>query len=196
MVENDSIIRMLTCGVASGYALESLTLLNLKASVFKGGMTFPIPEMRLKKFIQGVDRLFLVEEGDPYLELYVRAFAKDVNPNVQIFVKDNGYFPLAFGYDNSVPVKALTRVLKLNPPIDCEKKEAETEEFQKNSFFQGFRCFAPDALIGQVPTLPKERPRVRQYFSWMLGVMPSLLFRLTLHGIVHRNCLPDQLCRR
>ena len=96
-----------------GYALEALKLLNLKASVFKVGISFPLPEERLKKFFQGIRQLFVVEEVEPYLELYVRALAKDVNPDIQIFGKENGYFPLAFEYDTSVVVKAMTKALNL-----------------------------------------------------------------------------------
>lgn len=134
LIENDSVIGILTCGVGHGYALEALDLLNLKASLLKVGISFPLPERQLKKFLRGIKQLFVVEEGEPYLELYVRAFARDVNPNIQIFGKDNGYFPLAFEYDTSVLVKALTNALELNSPIDYGGKEVKAKEVQKLVF--------------------------------------------------------------
>jgi len=127
-------IGVLTCGVCHGYVLEALKLLNLKASTFKVGISFPLPEQRLKGFLQGIKQLFVVEEGEAYLELNVRALAKDVNPDIQIFGKDNAYFPLAFEYDTSVVVKSMAKALKLNSPINYEKREAEAKPLQKLVF--------------------------------------------------------------
>lgn len=134
VIENDSGIGILSCGVVHGYVLEALNLLNLNASTFKLGISFPLPERRLKEFLQGIKQLFVVEEGEPYLELYARALARDVNPHIQIFGKDNGYFPLPFEYDTSVVVKAMTKALKLNSPIDYEKREAKAKEIEKLIF--------------------------------------------------------------
>ncbi len=130
----DSDIGILTCGVVHGYTLEALNLLNVKASVFKVGMSFPLPEKKLKEFLRGIKRLFVVEEVEPYIELHATALAKEINPDLQIFGKDNGYFPLAFEYDTSVVVKAMAKALQLSVPIEYEKIEKRAKELQEIVF--------------------------------------------------------------
>ena len=134
VIENDSEVGVLTCGVVHGYALEALKLLDLKASIFKVGISFPLPEKRLKEFLRGIKHLFVVEELEPYLEIYVRAFAHDINQDIQIYGKENGYFPMPFEYDSSMVVKAMTKALKLPSPIEYQKKEAKANELQKLVF--------------------------------------------------------------
>ncbi|MDY7036534.1 MAG: thiamine pyrophosphate-dependent enzyme [Thermodesulfobacteriota bacterium] len=130
VTEDVSGIGVLTCGVVHGYAIEALKLLNIKASTFKVGISFPLPDRRLKEFLKGINKLFVVEEVEPYLEVHASALAKDVNPDIQIFGKENGYFPLAFEYNTSVVVKAMTKALGLRPSIEYEKKEAKARELQ------------------------------------------------------------------
>ncbi|MDY7034934.1 MAG: indolepyruvate ferredoxin oxidoreductase subunit alpha, partial [Thermodesulfobacteriota bacterium] len=134
VIENDSELGVLTCGVVHGYALEALKLLDLKASIFKVGISFPLPEKRLKEFLRGIKHLFVVEELEPYLEISVRAFAHDINQDIKIYGKENGYFPLPFEYDSSMVVKAMTKGLGLPSPIEYQKKEAKANELQKLVF--------------------------------------------------------------
>ncbi|MDY7036706.1 MAG: thiamine pyrophosphate-dependent enzyme, partial [Thermodesulfobacteriota bacterium] len=131
VIHADSDIGILTSGVVHGYAIEALVMLNLEASIFKAGMCFPLPEKRLKDFIKGLKKLFVVEEVEPFLETQVRSLAKDVNPEIEIFGKTNGYFPLAFETDTSLVVRAMSRALGLDLPIEYGEIEAKAEKLQK-----------------------------------------------------------------
>ena len=133
-IKADSDIGILTCGVCHGYGLEALKMLNLKASTFKVGISFPLPEKRLKEFLKGIKKLFVIEEVEPYLELNAKALAKEVNPNLEIFGKMNGYFPLPFEYDTSVVLKAMSKALGLTLPIEYEEIEAKVKELKKLVF--------------------------------------------------------------
>lgn len=133
-IKADSEIGILTCGVCHGYALESLKLLELEASTFKVGICFPLPEKRLKEFIRGIKKLFVVEEVEPYLELSIKALAQEVNPELEIFGKMNGYFPLPFEYDISIVVKAISKALHQSVPIDYEEIEAKGWEIKELVF--------------------------------------------------------------
>lgn len=77
---------VLTSGVAAAYATEALKRLGLegKVSVLKLGMVFPLPAAMLEEFLEGLDTLVVVEEGDPMVELQVRSFAKERNLPVRI----------------------------------------------------------------------------------------------------------------
>ncbi|MHB8262458.1 MAG: indolepyruvate ferredoxin oxidoreductase subunit alpha [Acidimicrobiales bacterium] len=60
--------------VASGISYQYVRDVLPDASVFKLGLTFPLPKERLTNFASKVDRLFVVEELEPYLEEALRLF--------------------------------------------------------------------------------------------------------------------------
>lgn len=62
-------VGVITSGVAYTYAKEVLP----DASFLKLGLTNPIPEKMIRDFAASVDRLFVVEELDPYLEEQIKA---------------------------------------------------------------------------------------------------------------------------
>ncbi len=64
---------IIASGVAYQYGREALP----GASFLKLGMTYPLPEERIREFARGVERLFVVEELDPFLEEQVRALGLD-----------------------------------------------------------------------------------------------------------------------
>jgi indolepyruvate ferredoxin oxidoreductase alpha subunit len=63
-IERGDGIGIVTSGVAYAYAREAFP----EASILKLGMTHPLPEHLVRDFAASVDRLYVVEEGDPYLE--------------------------------------------------------------------------------------------------------------------------------
>jgi indolepyruvate ferredoxin oxidoreductase, alpha subunit len=60
----DTKIGIITCGISYHYVKEIMP----DASVLKLGMTFPLPGKKIKEFAAKVDRLFVVEELEPYIE--------------------------------------------------------------------------------------------------------------------------------
>ncbi|MFH0728917.1 MAG: indolepyruvate ferredoxin oxidoreductase subunit alpha [Pseudomonadota bacterium] len=61
---NDTAIGVITSGISYQYVKEILP----EASVLKLGMTFPLPEKKIRDFAGKVGRLFVVEELEPYIE--------------------------------------------------------------------------------------------------------------------------------
>ncbi|WP_027717970.1 indolepyruvate ferredoxin oxidoreductase subunit alpha [Desulfovirgula thermocuniculi] len=64
----DRRVGVITSGVAYQYVREVLP----RASILKLGMTYPLPAGLIARFAREVERLFVVEELDPYLEDFVR----------------------------------------------------------------------------------------------------------------------------
>lgn len=83
---------IITSGVSYLYVMEALEELNLKIPVLKLGFFHPLPEEKIKKFINpptgGLKKVLIVEELEPYLEREVERIAKDVNPKLKIFGKN------------------------------------------------------------------------------------------------------------
>ncbi|BBO81146.1 indolepyruvate oxidoreductase subunit IorA [Desulfosarcina ovata subsp. sediminis] len=65
---NDPAVGVITSGIAYQYVKEILP----DASVLKIGMTFPLPRKMIAAFAAKVDRLFVVEELEPYIEDEIR----------------------------------------------------------------------------------------------------------------------------
>ena len=63
-VERGNRLGIITSGVSYQYAREIFS----EASILKLGMTFPIPKNLIREFASGVERLYVLEEGDTYLE--------------------------------------------------------------------------------------------------------------------------------
>ena len=72
---------------AYNYAVEAADLLGLDASVLKLGMTHPLPEKMIGEFLKKHEKIIVVEELEPYLEMQVKAIAKDYAPTVEIYGK-------------------------------------------------------------------------------------------------------------
>jgi indolepyruvate ferredoxin oxidoreductase, alpha subunit len=78
---NDTAIGVITSGISYQYVKEILP----EASVLKLGMTFPLPEKKIRAFAAKVGRLFVVEELEPYIEDELRIMG--------IAVEGKKYFP-------------------------------------------------------------------------------------------------------
>ena len=62
-------VGIITSGIAYQYAREAFP----EASILKLGMIFPLPKRMIRDFAESVDRLYVVEEGDAYLEEQILA---------------------------------------------------------------------------------------------------------------------------
>jgi len=78
---------IITAGVAYLYVKEALKELNLNYPILKIGFFSPLPEEKIKKFIQPLEQVLVVEELEPYLEKEVERLAKVINPKLRIFGK-------------------------------------------------------------------------------------------------------------
>jgi len=121
---------IVTSGVSFNYVMEALEELNLKIPVLKLSLTYPLPTERIKKFIENLKSVFVVEELEPIVENEVRMLAKDVNPKLKILGKD--YLPRVGEFKPETVLLAISRITgkkltfnyvshsrklkKLNPP--------------------------------------------------------------------------------
>jgi indolepyruvate ferredoxin oxidoreductase alpha subunit len=87
-------IGIISSGAAYNYAVEAVDVLGLDASILKLGMTHPLPEKRIAKFLKQHKKIVIIEELEPFMETQIKAIAKDHAPSVGIFGKTpNLYFP-------------------------------------------------------------------------------------------------------
>jgi indolepyruvate ferredoxin oxidoreductase alpha subunit len=78
---------IITCGISYQYAKEVFP----EASILRLGMTWPLPEKKIRDFSQSVDRLIVIEELDPFIEEAVRLLG--------IAVEGKSIFPITGEFD-------------------------------------------------------------------------------------------------
>ncbi len=72
---NDTKIGIITAGAPYQYAKESFP----EASYLKLGMLWPLPEKLIRDFASKVDKLYVLEELDPYIENHIKAMGIEVH---------------------------------------------------------------------------------------------------------------------
>ncbi len=60
--------------ITSGIVYTYIRELYPRASVLKLGLVHPLPEQLIRKFVDSVDRVFVVEELDPFFEMRIKAW--------------------------------------------------------------------------------------------------------------------------
>jgi indolepyruvate ferredoxin oxidoreductase alpha subunit len=93
---NDTSYGIITSGISYQYVKESLP----NASILKLGFSYPMPEKMIKEFASKVDKLYIVEELDPFIEETVKSWGIDcVGKEI---------FTLIGEYDPAMIKKAIT----------------------------------------------------------------------------------------
>ena len=64
-----------------------------KVAVLKLATPHPLPERLVGRLLEAVDVVLVAEEVDPFVELHVKALAKDVNPDIEILGRMSGHLP-------------------------------------------------------------------------------------------------------
>jgi indolepyruvate ferredoxin oxidoreductase alpha subunit len=117
---------------AYNYAVEAIDLLGLDASILKLGMTHPLPEKMIGEFLRKQEKIVVVEELEPYLEMQIKAIAKDYAPTVEVYGKMNKvYFARAGELSTRTVLTGLASIVGKKSPIDFAKIDAEYADVAK-----------------------------------------------------------------
>ena len=131
--EDDNKYGVIYAGAVEGNFREALKRYSLKLSWLKIGMVHPLPEERIKKFLEKVDRVLVLEELDPLVEAEVMRIAYLLNKKVEILGKYDKTFSLIGNYSFKRIKNALEILLKTklesgqNPKILERAKELEVK---------------------------------------------------------------------
>ena len=120
-VERGNRTGVITSGIAYAYTREAMP----EASILKLGMTFPLPEKLIREFAASVDRLYVVEEGDAYIEEQVLAMGlKLEHPKISLRIGElnpDRLERLAAEIEGREPMKPAEAIgdLPARPPVLC-----------------------------------------------------------------------------
>ena len=109
--DNNSKIGVISAGIAYMYSKEAL---GDKADYLKLGMVYPLPENKIREFCKNHDKVFVIEELDPFIEDYCKSLG------LTVYGKD--MLTLLGEYTPSMIKKAVLgeeepEVLQANEPI-------------------------------------------------------------------------------
>ena len=112
---------IISSSAAYCYAVEASNLLGLDASILKLGITHPLPEKMIGDFLKKHRKAIVIEELEPYLEMQIKAIAKDYAPNTHVYGKTNEqHFPRDGELSTHVVSEGLARIAGKGLPIDFE----------------------------------------------------------------------------
>jgi indolepyruvate ferredoxin oxidoreductase alpha subunit len=124
---------IITSSSAYNYAIEAADLVGLDAGVLKLGMTYPLPEKMIGNFLKRHKKIIVVEELEPYLEMQVKAIAKDYAPHVEIFGKMGElYFPRDGEFSTRIVAAGLAKITGRKLPVAFEKIDERFAEVAKD----------------------------------------------------------------
>jgi len=127
-VNNGSNILIIASGMAYGYVMDSLKILNYrdKVNILKISTTVPIPEKLVEKALREVEKVLVVEELEPIVENEVKRIAFEREINVEI--KGKEHIPLKYELNVDKVVEGISKLLKIRNPLIEETIKIEYED--------------------------------------------------------------------
>jgi len=107
-------------GVSYNYVSDALKDLKLEADikVLRMGFSHPLPPALIKDFLKGCEKVLIVEEGEPYMEEAVKAFAQEEGLTLPINGKTEDLFSRLYEYNPAQVKQCIARYFDLpyTPP--------------------------------------------------------------------------------
>ncbi len=133
---------VIVSGISYNYVIEAIEKLGINPHILKLGTTYPLPEKLIQNFIRNLEKVVIVEELSPFLELRVTALAKNVNPSLEIIGKNSGNFSEAFEYNIPLVTQVLSAAFGGNSPPDYDQVIRNAEAL-KGSLITRIPVFCP-----------------------------------------------------
>jgi indolepyruvate ferredoxin oxidoreductase alpha subunit len=105
-------------GFAFTYIKDALESLGVEDRVawMKLLTPHPLPKKRVGDFIKNLEVLLIAEEVDPFVELHVKALAKDVNPSLKVMGRMDGSLPREGELSHELIDREISEILGIEIP--------------------------------------------------------------------------------
>lgn len=103
-------------GVSYIYAKDAVRELDIenKVKIFRMGFSNPMPGNMVQRFLAGCKKVLVVEEGEPYMEEAVKAFAQEAGLTLPIIGKGEESFSRLFEYDPAMVKNVIAASFDIN----------------------------------------------------------------------------------
>ncbi|MEA3230891.1 MAG: indolepyruvate ferredoxin oxidoreductase subunit alpha [Thermodesulfobacteriota bacterium] len=108
-------------GISYTYVYDAVKELGIedKTTVFRIGLSHPLPEQRIKEMLKSCEKILVVEEGEPYMEEAIKAFAHEAGVSTPINGKADDLFSRLFEYNPALVRQCIAQYFGL-PHIKVE----------------------------------------------------------------------------
>ena len=111
-------------GVSYNYVSDAIKDFNIedKIKVLRLGFSHPLPASMIKDFLKGCEKALIVEEGEPYMEEAVKAFAQEEGLTLPINGKTEGLFTRLYEYNPAQVKQCIAKYFDLpyTPPATID----------------------------------------------------------------------------
>ena len=111
----DKSIGIITSGIAYQYVSEAMP----NVSVLKLGMVYPIPEKLIKEFCANIDKVYIVEELEPFLWESIHALGVKIEPRNTSVQGELSVHKVAKAFGLETEENDAIKELPLRPPVMC-----------------------------------------------------------------------------
>ncbi|GBC63090.1 indolepyruvate ferredoxin oxidoreductase subunit alpha [Desulfonema ishimotonii] len=108
-------------GVSYNYVSDAVTELGIadNTKILRIGFSHPLPQALIKDFLGGCEKVLVVEEGEPYMEEAVKAFAQEAGLTLPIRGKSADLFSRLYEFDPATVKKNIAAFFDVpyTPPV-------------------------------------------------------------------------------
>ena len=114
IIPGNSKIGIITSGMPFGYTMEALDQLGLdNVPVLKLGMIYPLNYNEILKFLQGLEKVIIIEELEPFLEVKIAEISNLYKLNVDVIGQE--YFPKYNEFSTGLVATSLAKIFNRPP---------------------------------------------------------------------------------
>jgi indolepyruvate ferredoxin oxidoreductase alpha subunit len=111
-------VGVIASGVSWNYLLDAVANNRLDLATLKVGSANPLPLNYIRRLVSQVDRVLVLEELEPYIEVQVKAVIADLQRRVVVHGKQDGTLPRVGEYDYDLVEQAVNKLLGKAPELD------------------------------------------------------------------------------
>ncbi len=111
---DDCRLGIIACGLSYSYVKDALKRLKLNLPVLKISSINPLPMKLIENFVTSLDKVLVVEEVDPIVEIFVKSLGRDV------YGKLTCHLPMHHEYNIPIIEKAIAKILEIPTSIDYD----------------------------------------------------------------------------
>jgi len=132
--KGDTSVGIIASGIGYSYTKDALLKLDVREKpwILKIGTPHPIPEKLLKEFLTNVNKVLVIEEGDPVVEEQVYCLMKEYAPEMEVYGKTRNKLLIPYGeLGISQVVNAIAKFLGLKVQSISEERREMKEKISR-----------------------------------------------------------------
>ena len=114
VIPGENKVGVITSGMSFGYTMEALTQLGLNdVPILKLGMIYPLNYKEITDFLQNLDKVIIIEELEPFLEMKIAEIAH--NHKLDVEIVGESHFPKYNEFSTGLVAKCLAQIFDKTP---------------------------------------------------------------------------------